>query len=194
MHFDCQERYPVASQHPLAHNIDYTLVPHEIIAQRIRELGETISRDYAGQEEVLVGVLKGAMPFLADLMRHISVPTVIDFVALSSYAGTSSTGVVRFQKDVEEPLEGRHVIVVEDIVDTGLTLHYLLQTLSLRNPKSLEICCLVDKPARRKVQVSPKYLGFTIPDRFIVGFGMDYEEHYRNLDFIGVLAPAAIAP
>ncbi len=181
--------------HPLAKNIDKILLSTDDIYQRIASLGKQISQDYAGKSLVIIGVLKGAMPFMAALIKHITVPLVIDFVAVSSYeGGTSSTGVVRFQKDVEEPLKGRHVLVVEDIVDTGLTLHYLLNTLKLREPASLEVCCLVSKPARRKVEIEVKYLGFTIPDRFIVGFGMDYEERYRNLDYVGILSPTAIAP
>lgn len=181
--------------HPLAKDIDKILLSTDDIYQRIASLGKQISQDYAGKSLVIIGVLKGAMPFMAALIKHITVPLVIDFVAVSSYeGGTSSTGVVRFQKDVEEPLKGRHVLVVEDIVDTGLTLHYLLNTLKLREPASLEVCCLVSKPARRKVEIEVKYLGFTIPDRFIVGFGMDYEERYRNLDYVGILSPTAIAP
>ncbi|MGM9991448.1 MAG: hypoxanthine phosphoribosyltransferase [Candidatus Bruticola sp.] len=190
-----QEESQPANVHPLAKNIDKVLVPTEIIYKRIERMGEQISKDYAGKNLVIIGVLKGALPFMAALIKCITVPMVIDFVALSSYeGGTSSTGVVRFQKDVEEPLEGQHVLVVEDIVDTGLTLHYLLKTLKLRNPKSLEVCCLISKPSRRKIDIDVKYLGFTIPDRFIVGFGMDYQERYRNLDYIGVLSPAAITP
>ncbi len=182
------------SINPLATNISRVLVSSQDIQKRIEELGAQISKDYAGQSLVVIGVLKGAFPFMAALIKHITVPVVIDFVAVSSYEGTSSTGVVRFQKDVEEPLTGRNVLVVEDIVDTGLTLHYLMNTLQVRDPKSLEICCLVDKPARRKIEITSKYIGFTIPDRFIVGFGMDYEEHYRSLDFIGILSPKAIKP
>ena len=182
------------SINPLATNISRVLVSSQDIQKRIEELGAQISKDYAGQSLVVIGVLKGAFPFMAALIKHITVPVVIDFVAVSSYEGTSSTGVVRFQKDVEEPLTGRNVLVVEDIVDTGLTLHYLMNTLQVRDPKSLEICCLVDKPARRKIEITSKYIGFTIPDRFIVGFGMDYGEHYRSLDFIGILSPKAIKP
>jgi hypoxanthine phosphoribosyltransferase len=182
------------SINPLATNISRVLVSSQDIQKRIEELGAQISKDYAGQSLVVIGVLKGAFPFMAALIKHITVPVVIDFVAVSSYEGTSSTGVVRFQKDVEEPLTGRNVLVVEDIVDTGLTLHYLMNTLQVRDPKSLEICCLVDKPARRKIEITSKYIGFTIPDRFIVGFGMDYEEHYRSLDFICILSPKAIKP
>ncbi len=192
---DKQNISAIQAVHPLAKNIDKVLVSTDDIYERIESLGKQISQDYAGQSLVIIGVLKGAMPFMAALIKHITVPIVIDFVAVSSYeGGTSSTGVVRFQKDVEEPLKGRHVLVVEDIVDTGLTLHYLLNTLKLREPASLEVCCLVSKPARRKIEIDVKYLGFTIPDRFIVGFGMDYEEHYRNLDYVGILSPAAIAP
>lgn len=182
-----------SDNHPLRGNIEEVLLSYEDIIKRIDEVGKQISQDYAGEELLIIGVLKGAMPFMAELVRHITCPVILDYVATSSYGGsTSSSGVVRFQKDVEEALKDRHVLVVEDIVDTGLTLHYLLETLKLRQPKSLKVCCLIDKPARRRAEVPVGYLGFTIEDRFIVGFGMDYKESYRNLDFIGVLSPAAI--
>lgn len=185
--------HAIKSRHPLIKNVDRVLVPAEMIQARIAELGRQITEDYKGEDLVIIGVLKGAMPFMSDLVRHIDMPLVMDYVATSSYAGgTTSSGVVRFQKDVEEPLEGRSVIIVEDIVDTGFTLHYLSKIFKLRGPKSLEICTLVDKPARRKTDVAPKYVGFTIPDRFILGYGMDYEESYRNLDFIGIMSPEAI--
>ncbi|MBQ7503666.1 hypoxanthine phosphoribosyltransferase [bacterium] len=192
---DDNNRYPIESGHPLAKNVDRILIDRNSIQKRIAELGKQISEDYANQELVVIGVLKGALPFMAELIKHITVPMVIDFVATSTYVGgLQSTGVVRFQKDVEEVLNGRNVLVVEDIVDSGITLRYLTDMMHLRNPKSLEICCLIDKPVRRKADIYPKYIGFTIPDRFIIGFGLDYEESYRNLDFIGILSPSAIAP
>ena len=175
-------------EHPLQDHIGEVLLSTDLIQDRIRQVASEISRDYAGQEVVLICVLKGAMFFTADLMRHLEPRTVLDFVAVSSYgSSTSTSGVVRIQKDVEEQLSGRHVLVVEDIVDTGLTLHYLLANLRLRNPASLKVCCLLDKPARRRVQVPVDYLGFTIEDRFVVGFGLDYDGHFRNLGYIGVM-------
>ena len=179
--------------HPLENHIGEILLPADRIQQRIREVAAQISTDYAGQEVVLLCVLKGSMLFTADLMRHLECPVVVDFVAVSSYgSSTSSSGVVRIQKDVEEQLAGRHVLVVEDIVDTGLTLHYLLANLRLRNPASLKVCCLLDKPSRRRVEVPVDYLGFTIPDRFVIGYGLDFDEHYRNLGYIGVMKEDAV--
>ena len=151
-------------------------------------MAQQISADYAGQEVILLCVLKGAMMFTADLMRHLEPHVILDFVAVSSYgSATSTSGVVRIQKDVEEKIAGRHVLVVEDIVDTGLTLHYLLANLRLRNPASLKVCCLLDKPARRQVEVDVDYLGFAIEDRFVVGYGLDFDERFRNLSYIGIL-------
>jgi hypoxanthine phosphoribosyltransferase len=151
-------------------------------------VAQQISADYAGQEIVLLCVLKGAMMFTADLMRHLEPHVVLDFVAVSSYgSATSTSGVVRIQKDVEEQIAGRHVLVVEDIVDTGLTLHYLLANLRLRNPASLKVCCLLDKPERRRVEVHVDYLGFAIEDRFVIGYGLDFDEHFRNLGYIGIM-------
>lgn len=188
-------KHPLDSGHPLLKNVDRVLIDRDSIQKRISELGRQISQDYAGDELVVVGVLKGSLPFMAELVKHIEVPMVMDFVATSTYVGgLQSTGVVRFQKDVEEVLNNRSVLVVEDIVDSGITLRYLTDMMRLRNPKSLEICCLIDKPFHRKTDIYPKYRGFVIPDRFIIGFGLDYEESYRNLDFIGILSPAAIAP
>lgn len=168
------------------------LQPAELEA-RIRELGAAISQEYAGKDLLLVGVLKGAVIFLSDLLRSISIPVAIDFMAVSSYgAATKSSGIVRIQKDLEESIEGRHVLVVEDIVDTGLTLQYMLENLSSRRPAGLKVCCLLDKPERRQVQVVPDYVGFRIPDRFVVGYGLDYAEKYRNLPYIGILRPDRI--
>ncbi len=160
----------------------------EQITVRIKELGSEISNDYLGSPPVLVGILKGALPFLADLMREITIPVVYDLMAVSSYgASTKSTGTVRIIKDLDLEIEGRDVIIVEDIVDTGLTLQYLVENLRSRQPKSLKVCTLLDKPSRRQTPIQPDYNGFEIPDVFVVGFGLDYAEKYRNLPFIGVL-------
>jgi hypoxanthine phosphoribosyltransferase len=158
------------------------------IGARIEELGQAISSDYQTGAPVLVGILKGALPFLADLMRTITIPVVYDLMAVSSYgASTKSTGTVRIIKDLDIEIENREVIVVEDIVDTGLTLQYLVKNLRSRRPKSLKVCTLLDKPSRRQVPIQPDYNGFEIPDVFVVGFGLDYAEKYRNLPYIGVL-------
>jgi len=179
---------PVTASHPLQDQIGEVLLSSAAIQERIRQMASEISQDYSGQEIVILCVLKGSLMFTADMMRHLTPAVVLDFVAVSSYgSATSTSGVVRIQKDVEEQLSGRHVLVVEDIVDTGLTLHYLLANLKLRNPASLKVCCLLDKPARRRVEVPVDYLGFSIEDRFVVGFGLDYDEHFRNLGYIGVM-------
>ncbi len=170
------------------------LVPPEELAARVDDLAREISKDYAGQELLLVGVLKGAVFFMADLARRITVPCALDFMAVSSYgSSTDSSGVVRILKDLDTEIEGRHVLIVEDIIDSGLTLSYLLKNLRSRKPASLEICALLTKPARRRTQIACRYVGFEIPDEFVVGYGLDYAEHYRALDFIGVLTPEAVA-
>ncbi|MHB8918309.1 MAG: hypoxanthine phosphoribosyltransferase [Desulfocucumaceae bacterium] len=166
------------------------LLTEQQIAQKVQELGERISEDYRGNDILMVGVLKGAVIFMADLVRRITVPVSIDFMAVSSYGKASeSSGVVRIMKDLDRNIAGRHVILVEDIVDTGLTLKYMLENLSTRKPASLKICSLLDKPSRRKADVTTDYNGFVIPDKFVVGYGMDYAEKYRNLRDIGVLKP-----
>jgi hypoxanthine phosphoribosyltransferase len=167
------------------------LITQEQIAAKVAELGATLSRDYAGREVVLVSVLKGALPFMADLMRSISIPVQIDLMEVSSYGGatTETSGLVRILKDLSSSIEGKDVLIVEDIIDTGLTLNYLLRYLRGKNPRSLRICALLDKPARRLVEIDIDYRGFTIPDQFVVGYGLDYGEVYRNLPFIGVLKP-----
>lgn len=166
------------------------LLTEQQIAQKVRELGERISEDYRGNDILMVGVLKGAVIFMADLIRRITVPVSIDFMAVSSYGKASeSSGVVQILKDLDRNIAGRHVILVEDIVDTGLTLKYMLENLSTRKPASLKICTLLDKPSRRKADVTPDYNGFVIPDEFVVGYGLDYAEKYRNLRDIGVLKP-----
>ncbi len=160
----------------------------EEINKRIRELAAEISRDYKGKSLFLIGVLKGAVIFLSDLIRYISVPLEIDFIAVSSYGSdTTSSGVVRIQKDLEQSLKGKDVLIVEDIVDTGLTLNYLYNNIQSRQPDSLKVVTLLDKPDRRKVDFNPDYCGFTIPDRFVIGYGLDFDENYRQLADICVL-------
>jgi hypoxanthine phosphoribosyltransferase len=164
------------------------LVSAEDLQRRVRELGEQISRDYAGRPLLLVGVLKGAVFFLSDLMRHVGIPVEIDFMAVASYgSATDSSGVVRILKDLDAAIEGRDVLIVEDIVDSGLTLQYLLRNLGSRNPRTLEVCALLVKPERRKVDLPTRYVGFEIADRFVVGYGLDYAERYRNLPFVAAL-------
>ena len=165
-----------------------TLVSEQDLRRRVAELGEQISHDYAGRSLLLVGVLKGAVFFLSDLMRYIDIPVEVDFMAVASYgSATDSSGVVRILKDLDAAIEGRDVLIVEDIVDSGLTLQYLLRNLGSRNPRSLEVCALLTKPARRKVELPSRYVGFEIPDRFVVGYGLDHAEQYRNLPFVAVL-------
>ena len=158
----------------------------------IKKLGARISEDYAGRALTLVGVLKGCVFFMADLAKNISIDARLDFMMLSSYSGAQSTGVVRTILDLKENIEGRDVLIIEDIVDSGLTMNYMLQNLKPRGPKSLEICTLLDKPSCRKANVPIRYTGFTIPDKFVVGYGLDYNERYRNLPYIGVLTKEAI--
>lgn len=166
------------------------LIGEEQIQRRIGELGARICSDFAGEQILIIAVLKGALLFLADLIRHIDLPLAIDFLAVSSYgAGTESSGVVRILKDLDEPIEGRNVIIVEDIVDSGRTLDYLLRMLRQRNPATLHVCTLLDKVERREIDVPIDYVGFEVPDAFVVGYGLDFAEHYRQLPFIGVLKP-----
>jgi hypoxanthine phosphoribosyltransferase len=167
------------------------LVQPDDLSRRVRELGEQITADYAGRDLLLVGVLKGAVFFLSDLMRTIAVPCEVDFMAVASYgSSTDSSGVVRILKDLDVALEDRHVLIVEDIVDSGLTLQYLLRNLGARNPASIEVCALLTKPDRREVELEPRYVGFEIPNRFVVGYGLDYGERYRNLPYVAVLEEA----
>ncbi len=177
----------------LVSDVAQVLLSEEQIRAKVVELGARISADYAGKEVTLVSVLKGSLPFMADLMRQITIPVRIDLMEVSSYGGTSteSSGLVRILKDLSAPIEGRDVLLVEDIIDTGLTLNYLIRYLGGKNPKSLRICTLLDKPARRLVEIRLDYVGFTIPDEFVVGYGLDYGEVYRNLRFVGVLRPEA---
>ena len=171
-------------------DVEEILITADAIDARVAELGTQLSADYTGRDPVLISVLKGSLVFLADLMRAMDLPSSIDLMEVSSYAGTETSGQVRILKDLSKPIEGRDVIVVEDIIDTGLTLNYLLGYLADRQPASIKICCLLDKPARRLAEISIDYRGFTIPDRFVIGYGLDYEERYRNLPYIGVLKPS----
>ncbi len=174
----------------LENDIAEILIDERTLQARIRELGEQISRDYEGKKPILVGVLKGAFMFMADLIRHISIPHEVDFMATSSYgAATETSGVVRILKDLDTPISGRHVLIVEDIIDTGLTLDYLTRILKARNPASLRICTLLDKKERRRIPIPLDYVGFEIPNKFVIGYGLDFGELYRNLPYIAVLKP-----
>ncbi len=164
------------------------LVTADELQRRVGELGREISSDYAGRPLLLIGVLKGAVFFLSDLMRFIDIPVEVDFMAVASYgSATDSSGVVRILKDLDAAIEGRDVLIVEDIVDSGLTLQYLMRNLGSRGPRSLEVCALLTKPERRKVDLPTRYVGFEIPDRFVVGYGLDYAERHRNLPYVAVL-------
>ena len=164
------------------------LISAEQIQQKVAELGQTITRDFASQDLVLVAVLKGSFLFMADLCRQIELPLTCDFLGLSSYHGrTRTSGVIRITSDLNQPVEGRHVLVVEDIVDTGLTMEYLLENLRTRLPKSIKVCSLLHKPERKQVETPIDYLGFTVPNEFVVGYGLDYRGRYRNLRFVGVM-------
>ena len=171
-------------------DLDHIVLTEEQIQDRIAEIGADISRDYGEEPVLLIAVLRGASLFIADLARRITSPVEIDFMAVSSYgSSTQSSGVVRIIKDLEELIEGRHVIVVEDILDTGLTLKYLLKNLASRNPATLEVVTLLSKEGKQRVPISCKYVGFNVPDEFVVGYGLDHAERYRNLPYIGVLKP-----
>ncbi len=172
-------------------DVEEILLDSQTVANRVAELGAQLSADLADKDPVLVSVLKGALPFLADLMRAMEIPVSIDLMEVSSYgSGTESTGQVRILKDLSASIEGRHVLIVEDIIDTGLTLNYLLKYLADKGPASVRIVCLLDKPARRLVEIPIDYRGFEIADRFVIGYGLDYDERYRNLPYIGVLKPS----
>jgi hypoxanthine phosphoribosyltransferase len=168
--------------------IGETLVSGEDLQRRVAELGAQISADYEDRDLFMVGVLKGAVIFLADLMRHVTAPCEIDFMAVSSYGSqTDSSGVVRILKDLDAPIEDRHVLIVEDIIDSGLTLQYLMRSLKAREPASLEACALLIKPDRLRVDLEPRYVGFRIPNRFAVGYGLDHAQRHRNLDYVAAL-------
>lgn len=173
------------------HNdIKSILISEEELAKRIKEMGAQLTEDYKGKDLMVVGILKGCMLYLSDLVRNIDLPLTMDFMVVSSYgSATKSSGVVRIIKDLEREIEGKDVLIVEDIVDTGLTLSYLIENLKTRNPNSVKVCSLLDKPDRRKVHVDIEYVGFQIPDEFVVGYGLDYDEVYRNLPFVCVLKP-----
>ncbi len=178
----------VESYGELAADIRQVLISEQAIQDRVSEIGAAISRDYRGRNPLLVGVLKGVIFFMADLLRAITVPVEADFIAVSSYSAEArDKGLVRLVKDLEIPLSGRHVLFIEDVIDTGLTLSYLLRNLRTRDPASLEVCVLFDKPAHRLIDIPIKYKGFDLPDRFVAGYGLDYRERYRNLPFVGVL-------
>ena len=171
-------------------DIQKILISEEQLAAKVAELGAAISWDYEGKKLMILGVLKGSVGFMADLLRHITIPVEMDFMAVSSYgAGVKTTGVVKILKDLDRLIEGYHVLVVEDILDSGMTLSYLTELLRDRGPASVRIATLLDKPERRKVDIAPDYVGFTVPDEFVVGYGLDYAELYRNLPYVGILAP-----
>jgi hypoxanthine phosphoribosyltransferase len=177
------------SQTELEQAVGEILIDEDALRTRVAELGEEVSADYQGRDLLLIGVLKGAVFFMADLMRHITVPCEVDFMAISSYGdSTDSSGIVRILKDLDINIEGRDVLVVEDIIDSGLTLSYLMRNLESREPASLEVCALMTKPARREIDVPVRYVGFEIPNRFVVGYGLDFGERYRNLPYVAVLS------
>lgn len=172
-------------------DIDHILVSEEQLQAKVAELGAKISADYEGKDLLLVSILKGAVVFMADLMRAVSIPCGIDFMVVSSYGGanTSSTGLVKIIKDLDQDLSGKDVLIVEDILDTGITLSHLMPMLQMRKPNSLRLCTILSKPSRRKADIEPDYCGFEVPDEFVVGYGLDYDEKYRNLPYVGVLKP-----
>ena len=175
----------------LDRDIDHILVTEEQLKAKVNELGAQITRDYAGRDLLLVSILKGSVVFMADLMRAIQMPCGIDFMVVSSYGGanTTSTGLVKIVKDLDQDLSGKDLLIVEDILDTGITLSHLVPMLKLRNPASVRLCTILSKPSRRKADIEPDYLGFEVPDEFVVGYGLDYDEKYRNMPYVGVLKP-----
>ena len=176
---------------PITNDLDDILLSPDDINKRVVELGRDISRDYLGRNPILIGVLKGVLFFMADLLRQISIPVEMDFIAVSNYsAETRDLGYVRIVKDLDIPIGDRHVLFVEDVIDTGMTLNYILQNLKMRQPASLEVCVLFNKPAHRIMDVPIKYKGFDLPDQFVVGYGLDHRERFRNLPFVGLLKPS----
>ena len=173
----------------MRNDIERILISEEELQEKVSEMGKKISRDFKDKDPIFVGVLKGCFIFMADLMRYVDISCSMDFMSVSSYSGTSSTGAVKINKDLGEDIEGRHLIIVEDILDSGVTLSYLKQYLMVRKPASITIATLMDKPARRKADIYADYSCFEIPDAFVVGYGLDYNERYRNLPYIGVLKP-----
>lgn len=183
---------PSTEMHP---DISQIILTHKQIEKRVLELGTAISTDYEGKDLLMVGALKGVLIFMADLLRAITIPVEVDFMAVASYSPeTRQQGLVRLVKDLDEPIKGRHVVFVEDIIDTGLTLSYLLRTLRMRSPASLEVCTIFTKSQHRLIDIPIKYVGFDIPDRFVVGYGLDYREQYRNLPYVGLLKPETFSP
>jgi len=181
------------SQTELERAVGEILIDEDALSSRVAELGAEVSADYQGRDLLLIGVLKGAVFFMADLMRHVTVPCEVDFMAISSYGdSTDSSGIVRILKDLDINIEGRDVLVVEDIIDSGLTLSYLMRNLESREPATLEVCALMTKPARREIEVPVRYTGFEIPNRFVVGYGLDFGERYRNLPYVAVLSEELI--
>ena len=173
----------------MENDIQRILISEEEIRRHVAGIGQQISRDYADKDPIFIGVLKGCFIFMADLMRHVTINCAMDFMAVSSYKGTTSTGAVKITKDLNEIIEGRHLILVEDILDSGVTLNYLKNYLSVRCPASIAVATLMDKPARRKADIHADYSCFEVPDAFVVGYGLDYNERYRNLPYIGILKP-----
>ena len=173
----------------MLNDIERVLISEEELQAKIKEMGQKISEDFRGKEPLFVGVLKGCFIFMSDLLRYVDIKCTMDFMAVSSYQGTSSTGAVKINKDLSQDIEGRHIIIVEDILDSGVTLSYLKKYLEVRKPASISIATLLDKPARRKADVYADYFCFEVPDAFVVGYGLDYNEVYRNLPYIGVLKP-----
>lgn len=184
------ELWNEAGGNELTRDIQQVFVAQEVLQRRVRELGQAIARDYDGKNPVLVGALKGVVFFMADLLRAITIPLEVDFIAITSYTSEErDKGVVRVTKDLDIPITGRHVIFVEDVVDTGLTLNYLMNSLRARQPASLEVCALLNKKTRRLIDIPIRYKGFDLPDYFVVGYGLDYHENYRNMPFVGILRP-----
>ncbi|SHJ79927.1 hypoxanthine phosphoribosyltransferase [Hathewaya proteolytica DSM 3090] len=174
----------------MMNDIEKVLYTEEQLREKAREIGRRVSEDYKGEELVVVGILKGSIMFMADVLKEITIPCVMDFMAVSSYGNSStSSGVVRILKDLDQQIEGKHVLIVEDIIDSGTTLKYLVKYFANKNTKSVEIACLLNKPERRKVELDIKYLGYQVPDYFLVGYGLDFAEKYRNLPYIGILKP-----
>ena len=182
--------YPLAERNAMTKDVERVLLSEEQIHRKVQEIGKQISVDYKDKNPIFVGVLKGCFIFMADLMRTVDIPCSMDFMSVSSYNGATSTGAVKINKDLSEDIVGRHVILVEDILDSGVTLNYLKQYLSVRKPASIRIATLLDKPARRKADIYPDYVCFEVPDAFVIGYGLDYDERYRNLPYIGILKPA----
>lgn len=189
------EPLPPEAYGELTEDVSQILLSPEQIQQRVREIGQAISHDYAGKNPLLVGVLKGVVPFMADLLRSITIPVEVDFMAVTSYsADVPRQGMVRLEKDLEVAINGRSILFIEDIIDTGLTLNYLLQTLQTRNPASLDVCALFNKEKLRLIDIPLRYKGFDLPDKFVVGYGLDYREKYRNLPWVGLLKPSIFQP